>query len=434
MRRWRGKAAIVAVVAMVATLLSVVPTAQEPRAEAATASNFDPGNIISDEQFFDGDAMTAPQVQAFLDSQVRTCASGYTCLKDYRQATPSMPASEYCEAVAGGSDRTSAQIITDVALACDISPRVLIVLLQKEQSLVTLTAPAPIRYERATGFACPDTAPCDSSYGGFFYQIYYAARQFQRYAIYPQYYNHRAGQTNRVLYHPNAACGSSSVLIRNQATAGLYNYTPYQPNAAALANLYGTGDSCSAYGNRNFWRMWTDWFGDPREGVASTSLLRDRGNGKVYLISGTALEVLERTPNYARVRDPEGREGWVKSTFIVTEKPAAARVLELESELATLQHTVAAAETARATAEHELARLTAELQSTTGSAETIEQTVLRLQAENRAHEERFEAYRYTLPLKWVVPAIVVTLVAGFLAGLWWLDSLIRRRHGGFRVY
>ena len=152
------------------------------------------------------------------------------------------------------------------------------------------------------------------------------------------------------------------------------------------------------------------------------------------LISGTALEVLERTPNYARVRDPEGREGWVKSTFIVTEKPAAARVLELESELAALQHTVAAAETARATAEHELARLTAELQSTTGSAETIEQTVLRLQAENRAHEERFEAYRYTLPLKWVVPAIVVTLVAGFLAGLWWLDSLIRRRHGGFRVY
>ncbi len=287
MRRWRGKAAIVAVVAMVATLLSVVPTAQEPRAEAATASNFDPGNIISDEQFFDGDAMTAPQVQAFLDSQVRTCASGYTCLKDYRQATPSMPASEYCEAVAGGSDRTSAQIITDVALACDISPRVLIVLLQKEQSLVTLTAPAPIRYERATGFACPDTAPCDSSYGGFFYQIYYAARQFQRYAIYPQYYNHRAGQTNRVLYHPNAACGSSSVLIRNQATAGLYNYTPYQPNAAALANLYGTGDSCSAYGNRNFWRMWTDWFGDPRTGTESTAFLRDRTNGKVYLISGS---------------------------------------------------------------------------------------------------------------------------------------------------
>jgi hypothetical protein len=28
-----------------------------------------------------------------------------------------------------------------------------------------------------------------------------------------------------------------------------------------LANLYGTGDSCSAYGNRNFWRIFRDWFG-----------------------------------------------------------------------------------------------------------------------------------------------------------------------------
>jgi hypothetical protein len=51
------------------------------------------------------------------------------------------------------------------------------------------------------------------------------------------------------------------VNIQTQATAGLYNYTPYQPNSAALANLSGTGDSCSAYGNRNFWRYFNDWFG-----------------------------------------------------------------------------------------------------------------------------------------------------------------------------
>ena len=50
------------------------------------------------------------------------------------------------------------------------------------------------------------------------------------------------------------------MFIQNQATAGLYNYTPYQPNAAALAAGYG-GDACSAYGNRNFWNDFTDWFG-----------------------------------------------------------------------------------------------------------------------------------------------------------------------------
>jgi hypothetical protein len=64
-----------------------------------------------------------------------------------------------------------------------------------------------------------------------------------------------------IQYNPNAGCGSGTVYIQNQATAGLYNYTPYQPNPAALNNLYGTGDGCSAYGNRNFWRMFNDWFG-----------------------------------------------------------------------------------------------------------------------------------------------------------------------------
>ena len=49
--------------------------------------------------------------------------------------------------------------------------------------------------------------------------------------------------------------------IQNQATANLYYYTPYQPNAAALRAGYGEGDGCSAYGNRNFYQYFTDWFG-----------------------------------------------------------------------------------------------------------------------------------------------------------------------------
>jgi SH3 domain protein len=152
------------------------------------------------------------------------------------------------------------------------------------------------------------------------------------------------------------------------------------------------------------------------------------------LISGAAVEVLERTSNYARVRLEDGREGWVKAMYLVTVKPAAARVIELEAEIAALRDAAATAKAAQAAAEHELGRYTAELQAKTGSAETIQDTVQRLQAENLAHEERLETYRYTLPLKWVIPAVVVALVAGFLAGLWWLDAFIRRRHGGFRVY
>ncbi|SDR81557.1 hypothetical protein [Agrococcus carbonis] len=278
----RSLAAALAVV-LAAGFLVATPATE---AEAATAADFNPGNIISDQNFFDGDAMSASEVQSFLNAQVRQCETGYTCLKDYRQNAPSMPSNAYCAAMPARDNDTAASIITRVAQACDVSPRVLLVLLQKEQSLVSLTRPTQIRYDRATGFACPDTAPCDSSFGSFFYQVYYAARQFQRYAKHPESYNHRAGQQNRVLFHPNAACGSSTVYIANQATAGLYNYTPYQPNAAALTNLYGTGDSCSAYGNRNFWRMWTDWFGNPA-GEVNRLIVREQGSSTTYLVNGT---------------------------------------------------------------------------------------------------------------------------------------------------
>ena len=36
-------------------------------------------------------------------------------------------------------------------------------------------------------------------------------------------------------YHPETSCGSAKFTIRNQATANLYNYTPYAPNAAVPA-------------------------------------------------------------------------------------------------------------------------------------------------------------------------------------------------------
>ncbi|WP_347755619.1 cell wall-binding repeat-containing protein [Agrococcus sp. ProA11] len=273
--RSRPRLIVAAVVtALLGALLTVVPTAgPDGEAVAASAADFDPGFLVSDQQFYDGSVMTASQVQAFIDSVHPGCSAGYTCLDTYAQATPSIAADAYCDAFTGRSNESAASIIARVGAACDISQRALLVILQKEQGLVTSRAPSARAYTAATGFGCPDTAPCDSSVAGFFYQIYYGARQFQRYAAHPERWAHRAGVQNWVWWHPNTACGRSSIFIRNAATAGLYNYTPYRPNAAALANLYGTGDACSAYGNRNFWRMWTDWFGDPTVTLPSAKRL-----------------------------------------------------------------------------------------------------------------------------------------------------------------
>ncbi|TXK16257.1 carbohydrate binding domain-containing protein [Homoserinibacter sp. GY 40078] len=266
-RRWiRGVAAGAAAV-LAAGVLTATPALT---AEAAVASNFDPGFIISDQVMYDSTSMTSSQVDAFIDTKGASCrpTSSIDCLKDVSINYAARAATSFCSSLAAGSGRTAGQTIVAVAKACDINPQVLVVLIEKEQSLVTRTTPTSYAYKYATGYACPDTSGCNDEKAGFVVQLYSAASQFQRYAANPSGYNYRIGK-NRILYHPNTACGSSEVYIQNQATASLYNYTPYQPNRAALSNLYGTGDSCSSYGNRNFWRIFTDWFG------ASASVLRN---------------------------------------------------------------------------------------------------------------------------------------------------------------
>ncbi len=253
------------------------------KASALSGSEFRPGNIIDDAVFYNRYSMSLEGIQAFLNSKVPVCDTNgaqprgnttraaygasvghpppYTCLKDYSESTPTKnPEEGLCSGLSAGN-RTAARIIYDVAQSCGINPQALIVMLQKEQSLITDDWPWSTQYRSAMGYGCPDTAPCDAEYYGFFNQVYAGARQFKRYAKDSYLFNYRANRNAYVQYNPNAGCGGTNVFIENSATAGLYNYTPYQPNAAALNNLYGSGDGCSAYGNRNFWRLFIDWFG-----------------------------------------------------------------------------------------------------------------------------------------------------------------------------
>ncbi|MFD4420399.1 hypothetical protein ACFWN7_02710 [Agromyces sp. NPDC058484] len=231
-----------------------------PRLPEPPTSEFDPGHIVSDDAFYDSSAMGEEEIQAFLESVSCRPDEGVRCLADFRQSTTTQPAvgGAHCAEYRGGIRERASRIIAKAAVACDVSPQALLVLLQKEQSL--LTRPSASGFERATGYGCPDTADCDTKYFGFFNQVYNAAWQFRQYTEEPDR-PYRVGTVN-VGFNPDAACGAAPVQIRNQATANLYNYTPYQPNAATLADP-DAGDACGAYGNLNFWRIWHRWFGDP---------------------------------------------------------------------------------------------------------------------------------------------------------------------------
>lgn len=234
--------------------------------QLSAASDFQPGNIMSDSVFTNKNSMSVPQIQNFLNAKMPSCDTwgakpyGGTTRAQYAASigisTPFICLKDYNE-----NGRSSAQIIYDVGQKYTINPQVLVVLLQKEQGLVTDDWPWPVQYRSATGYGCPDTAPCDSQYYGLTNQLDWAAKMFR--AILddsPTWYTPYELGNNFVQYNPDASCGGSVVNIQNRTTQALYNYTPYQPNQGALDAGWGMAP-CGAYGNRNFSLYFREWFG-----------------------------------------------------------------------------------------------------------------------------------------------------------------------------
>lgn len=263
-------------------------------------SNFRPGRIMDDAVFTRDNSMNAGQIQSFLNSKMPNCdtngdqrynnsmnrreyaasqgvSTPFTCLKDYRE-----------------HGKSAAQIINDAAKEFRINPQVLIVLLQKEQGLITDDWPWPVQYRTAAGYGCPDTAPCDSEYFGLTNQLRWAARMFR--AIMndsPTWYTPYNLGNNQIPWHPNSSCGTSTVNIQNRATKALYNYTPYRPNQAALNAGYGTGDNCSSYGNRNFYLYFRDWFGSTQ---TSTPYAMEIIGRSIFTDAGRTQRITDRVP------------------------------------------------------------------------------------------------------------------------------------------
>ena len=228
---------------------------------AADLSKFSAGNIMSDEVMSDYNSMSVSQIQSFLKSKNSCNNTNVGAAKNYPHLSYHIKDGHFvCMADETFDGQSAAQIIYDAAHKYKINPKVIIVLLQKEQGLVTDTWPNDRQYRTATGYGCPDTAPCDSKYYGLKNQIERASELF-RTVLDGGWTNYPVGN-NYIRWSPNSSCGGSTVYIQNRATSALYRYTPYQPNKAALNAGYGTGDSCSAYGNRNFYAYYTDWFGD----------------------------------------------------------------------------------------------------------------------------------------------------------------------------
>jgi hypothetical protein len=276
---------------LVVSVLSLLIFSGKEKTNALSASDFKAGRIVDDAVFYNKNAMNVQQIQAFLDRLIPNCdiwgtgpseygggtraqyaasvgwpGPPYTCLNKYYE-NPTTNETSYEKgggAFTGGV--SAAQIIYNSAQTYGINPQVLLVLLKKESAgpLTFDSWPLKSQYKYAMGYACPDSGPdysanCDSSKAGFYKQVELAAWQLKYYKDHPNDYRYSIGW-NDIQFSPEPTCGTKRVYIENMATLSLYIYTPYTPNDAALVNYPGTA-YCGAYGNRNFFMYFTEWFG-----------------------------------------------------------------------------------------------------------------------------------------------------------------------------
>ncbi len=264
------------------SLISLIAILAPRQASALTPNmrNFSAGNIMSDYIMADRNTMNEAQIQAFLRSK-NSCNDtnlgrltnynstyGYLDSRGKRYQYHLKNGHFVCMADQDFNGESAAHIIYRAAQDYRINPRVLIVLLQKEQGLVTDTWPNyNYQYAAATGYDCPDHGNgCDNTNAGFKTQVRKAANLFREVQDNRDYDGDGLISTypvgvNYIQYNPNAGCGGSNVRILNRATSALYRYTPYQPNHATRSVGLGVDVHCGAYGNKNFWWYFTDWFG-----------------------------------------------------------------------------------------------------------------------------------------------------------------------------
>ncbi|MDP2708752.1 MAG: hypothetical protein Q8O93_01710 [bacterium] len=237
---------------------------------SARADNFNPDNIISDFEILNYSTMDLSDIQRFLENKGSylagySVADAFGTVRKASEIIYNAAVNNYdCDGVAI-SDNPNQLEKQQKCRKVTINPKFLLVLLQKEQSLIEEAAPSQRNLDWATGYGCPDSGGCNERWKGFGKQVNSAALQFRDYLDRPHYYTYKAGQTY-TFTNPYGTISKEPVSVTpaNQATAALYNYTPHVYN-----------------GNYNFYKIWQRYF---TKSYLDGSLLQADGEAGVWLI------------------------------------------------------------------------------------------------------------------------------------------------------
>jgi len=267
---------------------------------ASLATSFDPGYIIADEDVLDKNAMSQASIQQFLVGKPGTLANYQTTSEGKDK---------------DGNDIVSRTMLTSEAIyeisqRWGISPKFLLVLAQKEQSLVEDDSPSQKQYDWATGYAvcdnCSLSDPAIQRWKGFYKQLNSAAAQFEYYLANPGEFRFKRGETYTI--------DGVTVAPITTATAALYNYTPHMHGNELFhtiwkryfGKMHPDGSLLQAAGESGVWYI---QYGTRRP-IQSKAALQSRFNiNNIITVTKSDLESYQvgwpiSLPNYAVVRSP----------------------------------------------------------------------------------------------------------------------------------
>lgn len=227
----------------------------------AEDSTFNPYFLLSDADMVDAKSMSLTDISRFL---TRGGLSSYT------------------DTDVDGVDRTASEIIWNAAQEFELSPKFLLTLLQREQSLVEDPTPSDDQLAWAMGYAvCDDCSKSDpriQKFKGFASQMHYAAARIRE--SYLTDLDERGYTETGMGPGIEVTIDNTTVVPVNFATASLYTYTPH------------------LHGNENFVSIWERWFG---QDYLTGSLLQDKDTGGIWLIQyGERRPITSRAAFFSR--------------------------------------------------------------------------------------------------------------------------------------
>jgi len=246
-------------------------------AQTTIDPNFNPEKIISDSDLLNYNSMNLSDIQNFLVNK-NSFLAGYNTLNAH--GTLKSAAEIIYDATHNNFDCSGATLSdnpteAEKQLKCKtittINPKLILVTLQKESSLIEDPNPSQSHLDWAMGYGCPDGWVCNPYYKGFGKQVNSMALQFLAYMNEAQHYTYKAGQTYTINNTLDPYCTTSNqtmtITPQNQATAALYNYTPHVFN-----------------GNYNVYKLWNRYFPTNVTLYPDGSILQAKNDAGIWLI------------------------------------------------------------------------------------------------------------------------------------------------------